>query len=276
MVKKLTKAALLAAATAFLLAGFPACSSDDDDGDSNPTEVTAELAAEVGELTAGTPKTVEATVKVDGDTFSTKAKSIGQGAEIPEDSFALEADNAEVSAATLVEWVDDSTARISFTVTANEDSEGGKIHALIKAGTLATCTEVVTTNSVIYTVEGKTPPAGLTKTVRFFNDADETEAIHTVTVATGEKLTEDQLATAESKLTPRKARSSRSGTATRRRQSRRTRTSMRYGRSQKPPARPTHGTSRRRGWNQSSATRTTTMESRSSTRRARMNRHRRG
>ena len=31
MMKKLTKAALLAAATAFLLAGFPACSSDDDD-----------------------------------------------------------------------------------------------------------------------------------------------------------------------------------------------------------------------------------------------------
>ena len=31
MMKKLAKAALLAAATAFLLAGFPACSSDDDD-----------------------------------------------------------------------------------------------------------------------------------------------------------------------------------------------------------------------------------------------------
>ena len=31
MMKKLAKATLLAAATAFLLAGFPACSSDDDD-----------------------------------------------------------------------------------------------------------------------------------------------------------------------------------------------------------------------------------------------------
>ena len=201
MVKKLTKAALLAAATAFLLAGFPACSSDDDDGDSNPTEVTAELDAEVGELTAETPKTVEATVKVDGDTFSTTAKSIEPDGKIPEDSFALEADDAEVSAATLVEWVDDSTAKISFTVTANEDSEGGRIHALIKAGTLTTCTEVVKTTSVIYTVKGKEPPAGLTKTVRFFNDANATTAIHTVTVATGEKLTEAQLEAAESRLT---------------------------------------------------------------------------
>ena len=199
---KLTKAALLATATAFLLAGFPACSSDDNDPIPipPPKEVSAELDAEVGELTAGTPKTVNATVTVDGDTFSTTAKSIGQGEGIPEDNFALEADDVEVSAATLVEWVDDSTAKISFTVTANANSEGGKIHALIKAGTLATCTKVVTTNSVIYTVKGKEPPAGLTKTVRFFNDANATTAIHTVTVATGERLTETQLEAAESNL----------------------------------------------------------------------------
>ena len=199
---KLTKAALLAAATAFLLAGFPACSSDDDDPIPPPKgkEVLATLDAEVGELTAGTPTTVNATVTVDGDTFSTTAKSIEQGEEIPENHFELEADDVEISAAKVVEWTDDSTAKISFTVTANADSAGGKIHALIKAGTLATYTEVVKTNNVIYRVKGKTPPADLTKTVRFFNDVDATTAIHTVTVPTGEKLTEAQITAAESKL----------------------------------------------------------------------------
>ncbi|MDE6705496.1 MAG: hypothetical protein K2J81_06280 [Treponemataceae bacterium] len=152
MMKKLSKIALLAAASAFMLAVFPACG--DDDGDDDPK---ATLAAEAVELEIGAEKTVEATVTVENDTFSDNAQKIQQGEPIPKAYFELKATDATkvtVSEATVKAWDGKTKATITFTVTAAEGAAAGKISAEIKAGTLTSNATLTTTGNIAYTING--------------------------------------------------------------------------------------------------------------------------
>ncbi|MDE6736793.1 MAG: hypothetical protein K2J50_04750, partial [Treponemataceae bacterium] len=150
MMKKLSKIALLAAASAFMLAVFPACG--DDDGNDDPK---ATLAAEAVELEVGKGIPVEATVTVENDTFSTKAKEIQPNGEIPITYFELKAGaNVTVSAATLKTWNSDTKATITFTVTATEGAEKGTITAEIKKGTLTNTEALTTAGNIAYTIKG--------------------------------------------------------------------------------------------------------------------------
>ncbi|MDE5614849.1 MAG: hypothetical protein K2I74_09440, partial [Treponemataceae bacterium] len=147
---KLSRIALLAAASAFMLAVFPACG--DDDGNDDPK---ATLAAEAVELEIGAEKTVEATVTVENDTFSAEAKKIQPNGEIPITYFELKAGvNVTVSVAKVKTWDSDTKATITFTVTAAEGAAAGKISAEIKAGTLTSNATLTTTGNIAYTIKG--------------------------------------------------------------------------------------------------------------------------
>ncbi|MDE7139993.1 MAG: hypothetical protein K2O09_04450 [Treponemataceae bacterium] len=153
MMKKLSKIALLAAASAFMLAVFPAC-GDDDDGDDDPKATLALVGDEVA-LETGVAKTVTATVTLENDTFSAEAKGVAKEHEIPTDYFELKAGaNVTVSVATLKEWTSDTVAKISFTVTAAEGAQAGKISAEIKEGTLTSSASLTTTGNIAYTITG--------------------------------------------------------------------------------------------------------------------------
>ena len=136
MMKKLSKIALLAAASAFMLAVFPAC-GDDDDGDDDP-KATLALVGDPVVLETGTAATVTATVTVENDTFSANAKGIQQNGEIPTTYFELKATDTKVSVSTakVKTWDSDTKATITFTVTAAEGAAAGTISAEIKADTL--------------------------------------------------------------------------------------------------------------------------------------------
>ena len=149
MMKKISRLAALFAATAFLLAAFPACGNDDGDDGPNAT-----LAGEAVELEIDVEKTVEATITVENDTFSANAKKIPSGEAIPTEYFELKAgEKITVSPATLVAWTSDTVAKISFTVTATEGAAAGTISAEIKKGTLTSDT-ALTAKGIAYTVKG--------------------------------------------------------------------------------------------------------------------------
>ena len=137
MMKKLSRIALLAAASVFMLAVFPACG--DDDGGNDDPKATLTLVGDAVELEIGAEKTVEATVTVENDTFSDNAQKIQQGEPIPKAYFELKATDATkvtVSEATVKAWDGKTKATITFTVTAAEGAAAGKISAEIKADTL--------------------------------------------------------------------------------------------------------------------------------------------
>ena len=149
MMKKISRLAALFAATAFLLAAFPAC--DNDDGDDDPK---ATLAGEAVELEIDVEKAVAATITVENDTFSANAKKIPSGEAIPTEYFELKAgEKVTVSPATLVAWTSYTVAKISFTVTATEGAAAGTISAEIKKGTLTSDT-ALTAKGIAYTVKG--------------------------------------------------------------------------------------------------------------------------
>lgn len=153
MMKKLSKIALLAAASAFMLAVFPACGDDDEDND--PPKATLALVGDPVALKAGTPTPVEATVTVENDTFTTEAKAIPAGEEIPTTYFELKATDAKVtvSAAKVKTWDSDTKATITFTVTAAEGAAEGTISANIKKGTLTNTETITTTGNIVYTIK---------------------------------------------------------------------------------------------------------------------------
>ncbi len=77
MMKKLSKIALLAAASALMLAVFPACGDDEEDDD---PKATLALVGDGGavELETGKAVPVTATVTVENGTFSADAKDLAQ------------------------------------------------------------------------------------------------------------------------------------------------------------------------------------------------------
>lgn len=152
MMKKLSKIALLAAASAFMLAVFPACGDDEEEAD---PKATLTLVSDPVELGTG-PETVEATVTLENDTFSAEAKeSIPANVLILKDNFELKATDTKVtvSEATLVEWTSDTVAKISFTVTAAAGAADGTISAEIKEGTLTSNKTLTTAGNIAYTIK---------------------------------------------------------------------------------------------------------------------------
>ena len=155
MMKKLSRIALLAAASVFMLAVFPACG--DDDGGNDDPKATLTLVGDAVELEIGAEKTVEATVTVENDTFSDNAQKIQQGEPIPKAYFELKATDATkvtVSEATVKAWDGKTKATITFTVTAAEGAAAGKISAEIKADTLTSNATLTTTGNIAYTING--------------------------------------------------------------------------------------------------------------------------
>lgn len=152
MMKKLSKIALLAAASAFMLAVFPACGDDDEEPD---PKATLTLVGDPVELEKDTPKAVTATVTLEDDTFSADAKMIAAEHEIPTAFFELKATDAKVtvSAATLKKWDSDTKATITFTVTAAAGAADGTISAEIKEGTLSSNKTLTTAGNIAYTIK---------------------------------------------------------------------------------------------------------------------------
>lgn len=152
MMKKLSKIALLAAASAFMLAVFPACGDDDEEAD---PKATLTLVGDAVELETGKDNTVTATVTLENDTFSAEAKKIAAEHEIPTEFFELKATDAKVSvsAAKVKTWDSDTKATITFTVTAAEGAAAGTISAEIKKGTLSSNKTLTTAGNIAYTIK---------------------------------------------------------------------------------------------------------------------------
>ena len=146
MMKKLSKIALLAAASAFMLAVFPACGDDGDENDD--PKATLALVGDAVVLETGTPATVTATVTVENDTFSAEAKKIQPNGEIPTTYFELKATDTKVKT-----WDSDTKATITFTVTAAEGATAGAISTEIKKGTLTNTEALTTTGNIAYTIK---------------------------------------------------------------------------------------------------------------------------
>ena len=129
MMKKLSKIALLAAASAFMLAVFPAC-GDDDDGDDDPSV----------KITGGTSVTVGGTALDLTATVSNFPESVTYDwASSAEDVAMVAADSDDPSKATVTP-VAEGTATITVTATVGD--------------TVATADVTVTVAA-----EGSTPPS---------------------------------------------------------------------------------------------------------------------
>lgn len=159
MKKRLSKLALLAVAAAFMLAGFPAC-DDGDDGGESPAQVTATLAGEAAELTAGTPQDVTATLTVANSMFSDAVKALDEGEAILDVYLALTpGEKVSISDVKVTETANDTTMKITFTVAAEEGAESGSITATLKAAALTADKDVAATGTISYTVTAADPNA---------------------------------------------------------------------------------------------------------------------
>ena len=123
MMKKLSKIALLAAASAFMLAVFPAC-GDDDDGDDDPSvKITGGTSVTVG----GTALKLTATVSNFPEGDVTYAWSSSN-----EDAATAAADSDDPSKATVTAVAEGKTT-ITVTATAGETTATTAIEVSVKA-----------------------------------------------------------------------------------------------------------------------------------------------
>lgn len=155
MKKRLSKLALLTVAAAFIVAGFPACSDDDEDGEppaqASATFALAEADETAIELTETSPTEVNATLTVTNGAFSDAVKALEVNASLA-DYLTVSAGEKVTAVAKLAEKVTGNVMKVTLTVTAETDAEDGEITATIKAPALTTGKELAATGAISYTV----------------------------------------------------------------------------------------------------------------------------